>query len=51
VRPEPALVEGELDAASFAAVARWIALNREVLIDFRSGEMDGVELGQRQRRV
>ncbi len=51
VRPRPALVEGELDAASLAAVARWIEPNRDVLIEFWDGEMDGVELGQRLRRV
>jgi hypothetical protein len=51
VRPRPALIEGDLDGEAFSAVARWIELNRDVLIEFWNGEMDGVELGQRVRRV
>jgi hypothetical protein len=51
LRPEAALVEGELDGESPAAAAPWIALNRDVLIEFWNGEMDRVELGQRLRRV
>jgi hypothetical protein len=51
VRPVPALVEGELDGAALAAVSRWIELNRDALVGFWDGEMDGVELGQRLRRV
>ena len=51
VRPEPALIEGELDADALRAVQAWILLNRDVLIDFWNGETDGVELAQRLRRV
>jgi hypothetical protein len=51
VRPEPVLVEGELDAAALRAVQAWIALNQDVLIDFWNGETDGIELAQRLRRV
>jgi hypothetical protein len=51
VRPEPALVEGELDAASLAAVSAWIALNREVLVDYWDGTADTADLIQRLQRV
>ncbi len=46
VRPRPMLLEGEPDAESLRAVQAWIALNRDVLIDFWNGE-----LAQRLRRV
>jgi hypothetical protein len=51
VRPQPMLLEGGPDAESLPAVQAWIAPNRDVLIDFRNGELDGVELAQRLRRV
>ncbi|WP_270937290.1 DUF4160 domain-containing protein [Falsiroseomonas oryzae] len=51
VRPEPALLEGELDAEALRAVQAWIVLNRDVLIDYWNGEADGIELAQRLRRV
>jgi hypothetical protein len=51
VRPEPALVEGELDAASLAAVSAWISLNREVLVAYWDGTADTADLIQRLQRV
>ena len=51
VRPEPTLLEGELDSESLRAVGAWIELNSEVLIEFWDGELDGVELAQRLKRV
>jgi hypothetical protein len=51
VRPEPALVEGELEAEALSVVQAWVSLNRDVLIDYWNGEADGVELAQRLRRV
>jgi CheY-like chemotaxis protein len=51
VRPEAAPVEGGPDADALRAVQAWIVLNRCVLVDFRNGELDGIELAQRLRRV
>jgi hypothetical protein len=51
VRPEPALVEGELDAASFETVSAWIRLNRDVLVAYWDGAADTADLIQRLRRV
>lgn len=51
IRPRPALLEGELGAADFAAVAKWISLNSEVLIAYWDGEADTAELIQRLRQV
>lgn len=51
VRPEPALVEGELDAASLAAVSGWIRLNRDVLVAYWDGTADTADLIQRLQRV
>ena len=51
VRPEPILLEGELDTDALRAVQAWIILNQAVLIDFWNGEADGIELAQRLRRV
>ncbi len=51
IRPQPALLEGELSAADFAAVARWISLNSAILIAYWDGAADTAELIQRLRRV
>lgn len=51
VRPEPALVEGELDTMSLAAVSSWIRLNRDVLVAYWDGTADTAELVQRLQRV
>lgn len=51
IRPQPALLEGELSAADLAAVARWISLNSVILIAYWDGEADTAELIQRLRRV
>lgn len=51
VRPEPRLIEGDLDGDALRAVQRWIALNQDALIALRNGEIDGVELAQRLRRL
>ena len=51
VRPRPTLLEGELDAESLRAVQAWIGLNRDVLVEFWNGELDGIELAQRLRRM
>jgi hypothetical protein len=51
IRPVPSVIEGELGAAEFAAVARWIELNREVLLDYWNGAADTAELIGRLGRV
>jgi hypothetical protein len=51
IRPEPRLVAGNLDAAAFRAVAGWIAVNREVLLDYWDGTADTADLIQRLSRV
>lgn len=51
VRPEPGLIEGQLDPATFAAVAAWISLNRDVLVAYWDGAADTAELIQRLQRV
>jgi hypothetical protein len=51
VRPEPALLEGELDTDALRAVRAWILLNSDVLVDFWNGEIDGIELAQRLKRI
>ena len=51
IRPEPRLLEGDLPAAEFGAVAAWIALNREALIGYWDGALDTVELVQALRRL
>jgi hypothetical protein len=51
IRPEPHLVAGDLAAADFAAVARWITLNRAVLIEFWDEQIDSAELGARLVRL
>lgn len=51
VRPEPRLMEGDLDGEALRAVQRWIKLNEDLLIALWDGEIDGVELAQRLRRV
>ena len=51
IRPLPSVIEGELGAAELAAVARWIELNREVLLDYWNGAADTAELIGRLWRV
>ena len=51
IRPVPAVAEGDLGAAEFAAVALWIELNREVLLHYWEGTADTAELIGRLRRA
>ena len=44
VRPEPAVLHGELPAALADLVFRWIELNAPVLVAYWNGEIDTVEL-------
>ena len=51
IRPEPALLEGDLGSADLAAVVRWIVLNRDILLAYWDGAADTADLIQRLRRV
>lgn len=43
VRPIPRLIRGEISARDFGLVSRWIELNRDVLIDYRNGDIEYTE--------
>ena len=51
IRPEPALIEGPLDASSLELVERWIVLNEAVLIGYWDGELDTAEMIQGLKRL
>jgi hypothetical protein len=40
IRPKVRVVEGEIDAGHLAPLAKWIELNREVLVKYWDGEID-----------
>jgi hypothetical protein len=51
LRPRPRVVQGELVADDFAAVARWIASNEPALIGYWNGDLSTVELARRLRKI
>jgi len=51
VRPEPQLLHGELSSADRQAVARWIKLNEQAILDHWNEVTDGIELGAALRRL
>ncbi len=51
VRPQPALLAGQLTPEDLAAVSVWITRNTEALIAYWDGEIDTIELGQHLKRV
>jgi hypothetical protein len=51
VRPTPHVVAGQLAPADERAVAQWIALNENAIIDHWNGVTDGVQLGQQLQRL
>jgi hypothetical protein len=51
VRPRPRLIKGRLPGPEMDLVARWITLNEAVLLDFRNGAIDTVELASRLRKL
>jgi hypothetical protein len=50
-RPVPRLVAGQLSAADFPRVVLWVALNEAALVGHWDGQISGVELGRRLRRL
>ncbi|MBV8336647.1 MAG: hypothetical protein JO358_14645 [Alphaproteobacteria bacterium] len=52
VRPQPReIATGSLTTADFAAIGRWIDLNRAVIVDYRDGSIDIDEVLQRLARL
>lgn len=51
IQPEPKLVEGELPAAWFEAVARWVTINRNPLLDYWNGTIGTTELSSQLKRL
>jgi hypothetical protein len=43
VRPTPRIIRGEMAAREFDLVKRWIALNQDVLVDYRNGAIEYTE--------
>jgi hypothetical protein len=51
IRPTPTVLEGDIGASEFRAVAQWIDMNQEVLIAYRNGAIDTAELIQQLKRI
>ena len=51
IRPVVRLVEGEIAADDFALLAKWIELNRDVLLKYWEGEIDTKDALDSLRRV
>jgi hypothetical protein len=49
--PTPRVVVGHLSAADLRAIAQWVALNAQAILDHWNGLTDGVQLGQQLRRL
>jgi hypothetical protein len=49
LQPSPRLIAGELSAGDQEYVFEWVVLNRDVLLDFWDGKIDGIGLAQRLR--
>jgi hypothetical protein len=51
VRPSPRVVSGELSSADQQAVAEWIALNAQVVIDYWDDKLDTDQMLENLKRV
>ena len=51
IQPEPSLIEGTLPSDELRLVARWIALNEDVLMDLWNETIDSVELAGRLKKL
>ena len=51
IRLKPRVLTGKLDPRDFAAVARWIAQNRDALIGYWDGELSTVEFVTKMQRL
>ena len=51
VRPVPRLIAGRLSSADLQAVSDWLRLNEAALAAHWDGQISGVELGRRLRRL
>jgi hypothetical protein len=51
IRPQPRLLHGDLAPRTFEAVARWIRLNTDALIDYWDGRASTVDLVKRLEKL
>jgi hypothetical protein len=51
LRPTPHVVAGQLSSDDLRAVAAWLALNRDAVLDHWQGTTDGAELTRALRRL
>ena len=51
LQPQPHVVAGQLSAADLRLVSQWLALNEAAVLDHWNALIDGVELGQRLRKL
>jgi len=51
VEDPPRVIEGQLDAADLEQMRRYIALNRQTILDHWAERTDGIELGRALRRL
>lgn len=51
IRPEVAVLEGQMDAAALDSLTRWIELNRATLVAYWDGDIDTVDALQALARV
>lgn len=51
IRPEPRLLLGELSPSEFEAIAAWVRLNQQILLDHWNGEIDSFDLAQGLQRI
>lgn len=51
IEPEPKIVQGTLPPDWFEPVARWVAMNREALLDYWNGTIGTTELSSRLTKL
>ena len=51
VRPEPRLIHGDLPGNEVEAVAAWIRLNHDVIMDYWNSRISTLDLGRRLQRL
>ncbi len=51
VRPAPHVIVGWMSSADLQAVSDWLRLNEAALVEHWDGQISGVELGRRLRRL
>jgi hypothetical protein len=51
LQPQPHVVAGALSATDLRVVGQWLALNHDAVLDHWNALIDGIELGQRLRKL